>query len=159
MNTLELKIKRFKTPDYCIGKLSVDGKYFCDTLEDTDRGLKSTDDPLYIKGIKKSGVTAIPTGTYIVDMNTKSPKYSDFNRYKWAQQYDGRLPRLLKVPEFDGILIHVGNYPKDTEGCILVGRNAVKGAVMESTATFVRLMDDILLKARADGKVIRLTIE
>ena len=26
-------------PTYCIGKLYVDGKWFCDVLEDVDRGL------------------------------------------------------------------------------------------------------------------------
>ena len=40
---MELKLKRiFKGDTYTIGNLLIDGKYFCDTLEDTDRGLNST---------------------------------------------------------------------------------------------------------------------
>jgi hypothetical protein len=40
---MELKLRRIaKKNGYTIGKLSIDGKYFCDTLEDADRGLVST---------------------------------------------------------------------------------------------------------------------
>jgi hypothetical protein len=81
MKTLELNIKRFKTPEYCIGKLSIDNKYFCDTLEDTDRGLKQTDPLLIIQHKKKAGITAIPTGRYEVTLNVKSTKYSNFKKY------------------------------------------------------------------------------
>ena len=159
METFDLHIKRFKTPDYCIGKLLINGVYLCDTLEDTDRGLKQTDSLSHIKSVKVAGSTAIPIGRYRVVMNVRSPKYSDFRKYKWAEPYNGYLPRLLDVPGFDGILIHVGNYQKDTEGCILVGKNTVKGAVMESTITFYRLMDNFLLKADKLGREIWLTIE
>jgi len=157
MGTFELYIKRFKTPNYCIGKLSINGVYFCDTLEDTDRGLKQTDSLEYIKSIKKNGETAIPTGRYRTVMNVVSPKYSN-PKYTWAAKYGGKLPRLLNVPGFDGILIHVGNYPHDTEGCILVGKNTVKGAVMESTKTFDVLMP-VLQRVDEQGDEIWITVE
>ena len=39
---MELKLKRaYKKKDYTIGKLYIDGAYYCDTLEDTDRGMRS----------------------------------------------------------------------------------------------------------------------
>lgn len=41
---MKLELKRiFRGPKYTIGKLYVDNQYVCDTLEDTDRGLKQTD--------------------------------------------------------------------------------------------------------------------
>ena len=134
---MKLLLKRIARKDtYTIGRLYVDGKYFCDTLEDTDRGL-SQELPVTVNRAKKrAGVTAIPFGTYRVTMGVKSPKFSRCAQYKFC---DGKLPRLVNVPAFEGVLIHIGNTPKDTEGCILVGRNTQVGKVLESTATFRKL--------------------
>nr|DAP34512.1 MAG TPA: Protein of unknown function (DUF2778) [Caudoviricetes sp.] len=136
---MKLVLERtFRGSAYTIGKLYVDGDYFCDTLEDVDRGL-SSDMPLSkINEKKVYGETAIPTGTYKVVMNVVSPKFKDRT---WAKLWDGKLPRLENVPGYEGVLIHVGNKAEDTLGCILVGQNKVKGQVINSTATFDKLMD------------------
>ena len=126
---MELKLKRaYKKEDYTIGKLYIDGSYFCDTLEDTDRGMRS-DMPLYdLKEIKVAGRTAIPTGKYCVYL-TKSPRF-------------GRvLPLIYDVPAFSGIRIHSGNTHIDTQGCILVGQNKIVGRVINSRQTMDRLME------------------
>ena len=112
---LEVIRHAFK-PTYTIGKLYIDGKYFCDTLEDVVR-----------KGPKVMHETAIPAGTYEVILNM-SPRFKKV------------LPRLLNVPGFDGILIHAGNTSKDTSGCILVGQNKEVGKVINSQATMQRLL-------------------
>lgn len=138
---IKLRLERtYKGVSYTIGKLYLNDKYFCDTLEDTDRGLKSTMSKEEIEKIKVYSKTAIPTGTYKVDMNTVSPKFK--NRV-WAKPYGGKLPRLIDVKGYSGVLIHVGNKPEDTLGCILVGENKVKGQVINSTATFNRLMTEL----------------
>ena len=136
---MKLVLERtFRGSAYTIGKLYVDGDYFCDTLEDVDRGL-SSDMPLSkINEKKVYGETAIPTGTYKVVMNVVSPKFKDRT---WAKLWDCKLPRLENVPGYEGVLIHVGNKAEDTLGCILVGQNKVKGQVINSTATFDKLMD------------------
>ena len=126
----------FKKPDYTIGKMYINDVYFCDTLEDTDRGLKKTMSLDEIKKIKIYGKTAIPVGEYKVIMNQVSEKYKTREAYKFC---GGRLPRLEEVPGFTGILIHIGNTPEDTEGCILVGENKEQGKVLNSTATFKKL--------------------
>jgi len=130
----------------------LNGAYFCDTLEDTDRGLHQ-DMPLEeIRKIKIRGSTAIPAGKYTVNMNQASDKYKDRAAYQFC---GAKVPRLVGVPGFVGILIHIGKYPKDTEGCILVGENTCaactvpstraqsaskeKGAVLNSTDTFKKL--------------------
>ena len=59
---------------------------------------------------------------------------------------------------FSGVLIHVGNTNKDTLGCILVGENTSKGKVLNSTATFHKLMK-LLLEAHVKGETIKLTIK
>lgn len=153
---MELKVKRkAKRETYVIGDLSIDEVFFSNTLEDTDRGLTSDMSDEQIKEIKQKGITAIPTGRYKVVMNVQSPKFSKYKQYEFCKGY---LPRLVDVPGYEGVLIHIGNYPKDTDGCILVGKNTVKGAVMESTATFKKLYD-ILKNADEAGEDIYITIE
>lgn len=144
---MEIKVKRIaKKEHYTIGHLYVNGEYVCDTLEDAMREVK----------IKHK--TAIPAGRYKVAMSIVSPKYSQ-PKYKWAKPYGGKLPRLLDVPGYEGILIHVGNTVNDTSGCILVGLNKVVGKVVESTKTFYKLMDNYLVPAREQKEEIWINIE
>lgn len=150
---MELKLKRIaKKPTYTIGKLYIDGKYFCDTIEDTDRGLSSTMNEAVIVAKKIKHKTAIPVGKYAVDMRTVSPRFGSQSFYK--DVCGGRVPRLQGVKGFDGVLIHCGNTAEDSSGCILVGFNTVKGMVTNSKDTFRRLYQVI---AKADS--VFLTIE
>lgn len=150
---MELLLERIARKEkYTIGHLYIDGEKFCDTLEDTDRGLSQDAGLAVCKRKKIHGVTAIPTGRYRVLTNVVSPRFSKLKQYQFC---GGKLPRIINVPAFEGVLIHIGNYPKDTEGCILVGRNTVKGAVMESTATFKKLME----RLKEGGDFIYITIK
>lgn len=117
--------------------MSIDGKRFCETLEDTDRGLRDSMSIGQIKSFKKPHITAIPTGVYEVNLNTISPKFGSRSFYK--EVCKGKVPRILNVKGFDGILIHAGNKAEDTDGCILVGQNKVVGQVINSQATFREL--------------------
>ena len=75
---MEILLKRIaKKPNYTIGKLYIDGKYFCDTLEDKDRGLLQSMTENEILKIKVKDQTAIPTGKYKIDMNTVSPRFGN----------------------------------------------------------------------------------
>lgn len=151
---MELTLKRIALrSEYTIGKLYVDGEYVCDTIEDTVRDLDK--DGKFANGeVKIPGKTAIPYGRYEITMKVKSPKYSNFSKYSWAKKYDGYLPRLLNVPHFDGVLIHVGNSALDSEACVLVGENKVVGKVINSVNTFRRLMDDYLVPAKKRNEKI-----
>lgn len=130
---------------YTIGRMEINGRYFCDTLEDTDRGLRGSMTEDEIAALKVKGATAIPTGTYRIDMQTRSPRF-------------GRvLPRLVSVKGYTGVLIHSGNTADDTEGCILVGENRERGKVLNSRATLEHLLV-FLRAAQAKGEDIELTI-
>ena len=149
---MEILVKRIaKKSKYTIGKMYIDGQYICDTLEDADRGLNQNMSLKEINSKKVYGETAVPTGTYKVDMNTVSPK---FKSRTWAKPYGGKLPRLVLVPGYDGVLIHPGNKAEDTLGCILVGENKAVGQVLNSQVTFKKIMS-ILTK----GTNITITIE
>lgn len=141
-----------KRANYTIGKLYLDGKYFADTLEDTDRGL-TQDMPLEeIQSKKIYGKTAIPAGTYKIDMNTVSPKFKDRS---WAKPWGGKIPRFVDVKGFEGVLIHPGNTDQDTQGCVLVGQNSVVGKVVNSVDTFNKLMAELT----SDKDNMSITIE
>ncbi len=135
---MELRLKRIaKQNGYTIGRLYIDGKYFCDTLEDVDRGLDSSIPLDVLKQRKLAHITAIPTGRYQITLSIVSTKFSKSSFYK--QYGGGRVPRLLNVPAYEGILIHCGNTAKDTDGCILVGKNRKVGMVLDSKITYSNL--------------------
>ena len=154
---MKLKVeRRWPKATYTIGRLYIDGIYYCNTLEDRDRGLKQTDTTAYIKARKVAGETAIPKGKYTITMNVTSPKYAGVAWY--YNLCRGKMPRLLHVPGFDGILIHPGgsNGPLDTRGCILVGKNTKVGKLTDSKVTFQQIYK--LMKAASD-KGEEITIE
>jgi hypothetical protein len=143
---MELRLqRRFSGADYTIGSLYIDGAYFCDTLEDTDRGLTQTMSPEEIRRIKVTHETAIPTGVYRMIVNLSPAKRQV-------------LPRLPDVPGFSGILIHRGNTKDDSSGCIFVGENRVKGKVINSIPYEKRLVE-ILAGAQERGKETEVKIE
>jgi hypothetical protein len=102
-------IRKFKGEKYTIGDLFIDGVFFSNTLEDCVRD----------KGVKVYGETAIDSGIYKVIMDM-------------SKRFKKRMPLLLDVPNFRGVRIHSGNTVKDTLGCILVGKNTIKGQLTDS---------------------------
>jgi len=130
-----LTLKRIAFRDtYTIGKLYIDGKWFCDTIEDRDRGLYDSMDDDEIKARKVYGETAIPYGEYMIKI-TYSPKYKKM------------MPLIENVKGFSGIRIHSGNTAKDSLGCILVGKNKKVGMVLDSRATY-NMLFNILSKEK-----------
>lgn len=150
---MEILVERkWKKPNYTIGVMSIDGKRFCETLEDTDRNLNSSMTVEQIKAIKKPNETAIPTGTYKITLDTFSPRFGNKSFYK--KVCGGKLPRILNIKGFDGVLIHCGNTNLDTSGCILVGRNLEVGKVLKSQETFEKLYR--ILKGNKDNLTIKI---
>ena len=125
------------TEESTIGELSVDGKFFCFSLEDYDRKMEDG-------GKKVYGKTCVPRGTYDVVIDF-SPKYNK------------EMPHILNVPGFDGIRIHPLNVAKETEGCIGVGSVRSTDFIGNSVVTFDRLMA-LMDEAYAKGEPITLVI-
>ena len=137
---MKLTLKRIpmkKGKPYQIGRLYIDGTYFCDTIEDQDRGLRQSMTIEQIRSIKVKNQTAIPIGTYRILMNRVSPKFSA-KSYYW-NFCRGKVPYLVNVPGFEGILIHRGINHNSSSGCIIVGFNTVVGRVTSSQACFEQL--------------------
>lgn len=137
---MEILLKRIARKEkYTIGKFYIDGQYMCDTLEDTDRGLKQSMTLEEIKKIKVYSQTAIPTGRYQII-------WSYSNKFKKC------LPLLLNVPGYEGIRIHSGNTEADTSGCLLLGQNKVVGKVINSVVTCNKVLP-LIKEACENGKV------
>ncbi len=150
--------RKWRKESYTISNLLVDGVWFSNVIEDKDRGLTKTMPLSVIKARKVKGETAIPSGTYAITMRVKSPKFSAWNYKKSYGFCDGYVPRLLGVPGFDGILIHIGNTAANSEGCLCVGVNDRKGMVTKSTETFRKLWYK-LKEADDRGESISITIK
>ena len=144
---MELKLKRIhKEENYTIGKLYINDKWFCDTIEDKVRILppkcKNTTSGSQCHCKEKIyAQTAIPPGIYKITMEY-SPKFKRV------------LPFLHNVPHFTGILIHPGTDETSSAGCIIIGKNRVKGKVLES-----RVTSDTLNTILSQEKEITITIE
>jgi hypothetical protein len=124
-----MKLKLIREPSSStttLGKLYLDGVFFCYTLEDVVRPDPNPDTPQ--NEAKVWGNTAIPAGKYKVVI-TMSPRFKR------------RLPLLIGVPGFDGIRIHPGNTHRDTDGCILVGEQIVGESILQSRIAFNRLFE------------------
>ena len=122
MITKEVKIKRIAFKDtYTIGRITVDGLFISDSIEDKVRVLNSIKDKVY-------GETAIPAGTYKADIY-------------FSKKFGYKVVRLFDVPYFEGIYIHKGNTEKDSLGCIIVGYNDKKGWVSRPTVAMNKLIE------------------
>lgn len=115
--------RKYRKDGYTIGRMYVDGVFFCNTLEDTDRGLAQYMNVGEIMNAKIKGQTAIPVGDYKLT-RTYSPRFKRI------------IPQIMNVKGFSGVRIHAGNTARDTEGCPLVGDNTIKGALTNSRKRF-----------------------
>ncbi len=130
--SVELRVRRFEfSEESTIGELSVDDQFECYTLEDK------------VRPVKIMGKTAIPAGRYEVVIN-------------FSQRFQKPLPLLLNVPNFEGVRIHPGNVPTNTEGCILVGDTKSENFIGQSRVAFNRLFEK--MKAAAETEKIFIEI-
>lgn len=136
--------RRYFSKTYTIGDLYIDGIFFSNTIEDVVRDLNKDGDLNDAGEGKIMHKTAIPYGIYKVIVNISAR----FKRF---------LPRLLNVPHFDGILMHNGVDETSSSGCIIVGKNTIKGKLTQSRE-FMNLLTDKLMAAQQRGEEIWIKI-
>ena len=153
---MEVQVKRlWKKAGYTVGRLYIDGKLICNTMEDKDRGLAQNTPIAEILKKKVPSETAIPKGRYKITLDVTSPKFSKYAFYK--EVCNGKVPRLLDVPGFDGILIHAGATARNSSGCILVGYNTITGTLTDYKSAFKAVYSK-LKEARDRNEEIWITI-
>ena len=142
---MKLTIKRTITRNnYTLGELYIDGQFFCSTLEDKDRGLTQSMSVEQIKSMKVPGETAIPKGTYKVTLDVVSPKFSKYPFY--MEVCEGKLPRLIDVKGYEGVLIHVADGIKRDallQGCIGIGNLSSEEYLINGKQVFTEFYNRI----------------
>lgn len=124
----------FSDHDVTISRVYIDGKFICHGLEDEHREHKIP------------GETRIPAGTYRLGVRKEGGFHSRYCR-KFPQSHRGML-HVLDVPGFTYILIHVGNYDRDTDGCLLLGRADYDArAVWQSKKAYERFYGQVITAA------------
>ena len=133
---MRLKLQRFSdNGESTLGLMYAENNFACYTLEDTFRKEKI------------DGETRIDAGLYEIVL-TSDGRMHDRYIGKFGDIHKGML-RLKDVPNFEGVLIHIGNTIKDTSGCILVAsscnnNNAEDGFVGGSTKAYKYLYAIVL---------------
>jgi len=128
---MKLELRRyFADSKHTKGLLMHNGKILCHTIED----------PWHAHKIP--GETRIPEGTYKLGLR----KVGGFHQRYGVKFADHKgMIEVLDVPNYKYILLHIGNYPRDTEGCILVGESASIGAsISHSTAVYKKIYASIV---------------
>ena len=133
---MKIEIKRdVKGRTYTAGKMYVDGRHFADTLE--PRAIDWT------KEEKVAGKTAIPEGTYKLEM-------------RYSTKFKTQMPFLLNVPHFEGIMLHVGNSVRDSRGCVLLGTRTFPSVLTHSRDALDRLL---ALLDKHKGESVTVSVE
>ncbi len=136
--------RKYKKENYTIGNLFINGEWICNTLEPKDRGLKQSMTLVEIAIAKVFKETAIPAGSYPV-------------MAQYSTKFRSRRPYIMNVPGFAGIMIHEGNTVRDTHGCILVGKNTIRGRLTDSRVCLGEIMGRVL-DAKDRGEVVMITL-
>jgi len=105
---MEVLLRRYKSDEKAtLGKLNIDGEFYCYTLEDEYREKKVMHE------------TRIPAGKYLLELRTIGTFHEKF-KVRYPRIHKGMI-EITNIPNFSAVLIHPGNTEKDTSGCILVG--------------------------------------
>jgi len=142
---MQLILKRFADNGQAtIGGLYFGTKLLCFTLEDEARLTKV------------KGETRIPAGEYEIKYRTVGGHHEKYS--KLYKNHKGML-ELQNVPNFQFILIHIGNYEKDTDGCLLVGMsaNANPFTIQSSTQAYL-MVYDLVSEALNKGEKVTIKI-
>ena len=113
---MKIEVRRFTdSGETTLSLIHIDGEWICFGLEDEERTTKVW------------GETRIPEGTYAIKYRTEGGHYEKYRNHKNdtiknLHNQEGRgMLHVLSVPNFEYILIHIGNTDNDTAGCLLTG--------------------------------------
>lgn len=119
-----------------LGQLQV-GHTEVATLEDPDQPSKIW------------GNTRIPAGTYELDLRDRGRMTIRY-RNRFPDMHKGMI-WLREVPDFKWVYIHIGNFARDTSGCILVGMRRGDDRIYQSTEAYKLIYPKIAAAIKDEG--------
>lgn len=139
---VHVRVDRVKSNhDVTISRVYVNDKLICHGLEDEYREHKVPQE------------TRIPSGLYQLGVKRHGGLHSRYLT-NFGEFHRGML-EVKNVPDFTDILIHVGNWDHETDGCLLVGRADYPAwAVWQSKIAYKRLYDVLIDGAIANVATI-----
>ncbi len=127
--------------DWTLGAFFVDGQFECFTLEDEART------------VKIAGETRIPRGRYEIKLQ-KIGRLHDKYKEKFQAEHQGMLA-LQNVPNFEGVMLHMGATTEHTAGCPLLADTAMSsGALANSQQAYKRVYSKIAPALLRGEKVV-----
>lgn len=140
--TNTIKVLRFNdNKQATFSKIYLNDKFLCFGLENAFHQIK----------IPKQ--TRIAEGTY----ELKLRKFGGFHKkYSKKFKFHKGMLEICEVPNFTDILFHIGNFPQDTDGCILVGQSCdlAKNIIHNSTSAYIKFYKKIIPLILANEKVL-----
>lgn len=139
---MRINVTRIKsTNDATLSTIDIDGEFQCFGLEDEYRENKVPAE------------TRIPAGIYFVELRKEGGFHT---RYKAKFDFHEGMLQVMDVPNFEYILIHIGNTDEDTAGCLLVGVGARSGddLTIQSSTTAYREFYPKVLAAIEAGETV-----
>ena len=144
-NDLTINVSRFLSDnDTTLSNVAIAGGFVCFGCEDEHRS------------VKVAGETRIQEGTYKLGIRDVGGFHGRYKN-KFPRMHKGMI-QILDVPNFDYVLIHIGNDDDDTAGCLLVGRNCVTSpgafSVGNSTGAYIELYNRVIDEVSAGNATI-----
>lgn len=149
-NSVQLSLLRFHDDrQTTLGLLYVNNNFYCYTLEDAKREIKT------------DGQTRIPAGSYDVDFLQEETEMTKKYQLQFPDWFTYHL-RLKNVPDFSQIYIHNGGTHKDTSGCILVSDSlniSKDNTFLSNSKKTFEMLYKFLFKQINDGKKVSITVK
>lgn len=119
-----------------------------DCVIGTLAGLPTSIFTLELPSINGLPGSAIPPGIYPIVL-APSPKFMA-SQDPWILRHASKMPHIIRIPMRTEIMLHWGNHPSDTDGCVLVGMDELgPNLIGQSRMAFELLMSTIETPAEA----------
>jgi len=135
---LNVKISRFRYGNKSTqGLIFIDGKFAGCTLENPDMG-------------NQPSISCIPTGVYRLGLRTVGGwNQKAANHSRIGPNHEGMI-EVQDVPGRTYILMHWGNEPKNTEGCVLIGTTYQPDYIGSSVDAYISFYDQVIGRLISD---------